>query len=140
VGAHYDTADSRYAIDTQEGFENVLVMDGIPLVDESKKEKLVQRLRAAFTKAGADIDEDRIDMPWDNEAGSNKGFIFMTYPDAQQAEHALRVLDGTSFGKAHTLNVNRFGDIERYANMPVGEGELPTGWKEKPYVEKVCIK
>ena len=47
------------------------------------------------------------------------------------------MLDGTSFGKAHTLYVNRFGDIERYANMPVGEGELPTGWREKPYVEKV---
>jgi hypothetical protein len=47
------------------------------------------------------------------------------------------VLDGTQFGKAHTLYVNRFGDIEKYANMPVGEGELPTGWREKPYVEKV---
>ena len=64
-------------------------------------------------------------------------FLFLTYPDSHQAENALRVLDGTSFGKAHTLYVNRFGDIERYANMPVGEGELPTGWREKAYVEKV---
>ena len=63
-------------------------------------------------------------------------FLFLTYPDAQQAEHALRVLDGTQFGK-HVLYVNRFGDIERYANMPLGEGELPTGWREKSYVEKV---
>lgn len=47
------------------------------------------------------------------------------------------MLDGTQFGKAHTLYVNRFGDIEKYANMPVGEGELPTGWREKSYVEKV---
>lgn len=65
-------------------------------------------------------------------------FLFLTYPDAQQAENALRVLDGTSFGKAHTLYVNRFGDIERYANLPIGEGELPTGWREKQYLEKVC--
>ncbi len=64
-------------------------------------------------------------------------FIFLTYPDPQQAENALRVLDGTQFGKANILHVNRFGDIERYANMPVGEGELPTGWRERPYVEKV---
>jgi hypothetical protein len=64
-------------------------------------------------------------------------FVFLTYPDAQQAENALRVLDGTQFGKAHTLYVNRFGDLEKYANMPVGEGELPTGWREKSYVEKV---
>jgi hypothetical protein len=64
-------------------------------------------------------------------------FLFLTYPTPQEAEHALRTLDGTKFGK-NTLYVNRFGDIERYANMPVGEGELPTGWREKSYVEKVC--
>lgn len=53
------------------------------------------------------------------------------------AEHALIALEGTPFGKAHTLYVNRFGDIEKYANLPIGEGELPCGWKEKPYVERV---
>lgn len=61
----------------------------------------------------------------------------MTYPDVPQAEHALQALHNTAFGKAHTLFVNRFGDIEKYANMPVGEGELPSGWREKPYVERV---
>lgn len=64
-------------------------------------------------------------------------FLFLTYPDGPQAENALRVLDNTPFGKAHTLYVNRFGDIERYANLPIGEGDLPTGWREKSYVEKV---
>ena len=47
------------------------------------------------------------------------------------------MLDGTHFGKANALHVNRFGDIERYANLPVGEGELPTGWRERPFTEKV---
>jgi translation initiation factor 3 subunit B len=67
---------------------------------------------------------------------TDPSFLFLTYPDAQQAENALRVLDGLKFGSKNTLYVNRFGDIERYANLPVGEGELPTGWREKPYVEK----
>ena len=66
-------------------------------------------------------------------------FLFLTYPDAPQAENALRALDGLAFGKKNTLYANRFGDIERYANLPVGEGELPTGWREKPYVEKVSL-
>ncbi|ORY26896.1 eukaryotic translation initiation factor eIF2A-domain-containing protein [Naematelia encephala] len=132
----YAEIEQKYAVDTQRGFENVLVVDNIPIVDESKKQRLVDRLRAAFEKNGAGIDEDRTNMPWDEKAGTNKGFIFLTYPDAAQAENALRSLDGLAFSKAYTLYVNRFGDIERYANMPVGEGELPTGWKEKPYVEK----
>ncbi|RSH90247.1 Translation initiation factor 3 subunit b [Saitozyma podzolica] len=128
--------EQKYAVDAQAGVENVLVVDNLPIVDESKRQRLVERLRQVFEKAGAGIDEDRLSMPWDNEKGTNKGFVFLTYPDAQQAENALRVLDGTQFGKAHTLYVNRFGDIEKYANMPVGEGELPTGWREKSYVEK----
>ncbi|WWD22047.1 eukaryotic translation initiation factor 3 subunit B [Kwoniella shandongensis] len=131
----YADIEERYAVDTQQGFENVLVIDNIPIIDEGKKQRLVDRLRQLFAKAGAAIEEENISMPWDDSAATNKGFIFLTYPDAQQAENALRVLDGTAFGK-NVLYVNRFGDIERYANMPVGEGELPTGWKEKPYVEK----
>ena len=142
----------RYAIDTQQGFENVLVIDNTPIVDAAKKDLLLKRLRETFAKAGAAIDEDKVDMPWDDEAGTNKGcvifcqqtadlghrsFLFLTYPTAQEAENAMRVLDGTQFGRSHTLYVNRFGDIERYANLPVGEGELPTGWKEKSHIEKV---
>jgi translation initiation factor 3 subunit B len=63
----------RYAVDTQQGFENVLVIDNTPIVDESKKDKLLARLRSEFSKAGAPLDEDRIQMPWDDAAGTNKG-------------------------------------------------------------------
>jgi translation initiation factor 3 subunit B len=63
----------------------------------------------------------------------------LTYPDTKAADHALIALEGTAFGKAHTLYVNRFGDIEKYANLPIGEGELPSGWREKPYVERVRV-
>ena len=60
-------------MDTQQGFENVLVLDNVPIVDEAKRQRLVDRLRQVFERAGAVIDEDRIDMPWDQEAGTNKG-------------------------------------------------------------------
>lgn len=63
----------RYAIDTQQGFENVLVIDNVPIVDAGKKDKLIARLRSDFNKAGAPIDEDRMQMPWDDAAGTNKG-------------------------------------------------------------------
>ncbi|KAL7421607.1 Translation initiation factor 3 subunit b [Cryptotrichosporon argae] len=131
--------EEQYAVDTQSGFENVLVLDNVPIVDESKRARLIERLRQAFAKAGAAIDEERVSMPWDDAAGTNKGFLFLTYPDGPQAEHALRTLNGTSFGK-NVLHVNRFGDIERYANLPVGEGELPTGWRERPYAEKAHLR
>ena len=63
----------RYAVDTQQGFENVLVLDNVPIVDESKKQRLIDRLRQVFEKAGAAIEENRVNMPWDDKAGMNKG-------------------------------------------------------------------
>jgi translation initiation factor 3 subunit B len=69
----YSRTDDRFAVDAQQGVENVVVVDNVPIVDEGKREKLVARLRALFEKAGAAIDEDRIDMPWDDAAGTNKG-------------------------------------------------------------------
>jgi translation initiation factor 3 subunit B len=49
------------------------VVDNIPIVDESKRQRLVERLRQVFDKAGAGLDEDRIAMPWDDEKATNKG-------------------------------------------------------------------
>jgi translation initiation factor 3 subunit B len=63
----------RYAVDAQEGVENVVVVDNIPIIDEGKKQRLIDRLRALFDKAGAGVEEDRITMPWDDAAGTNKG-------------------------------------------------------------------
>lgn len=63
-------------------------------------------------------------------------FVFLTYPDVKEAENAVHVLEGVSFGK-NILHVNRFGDIQRFASLPIGEGDLPAGWKEKDFIEKV---
>jgi translation initiation factor 3 subunit B len=64
--------------------------------------------------------------------------MFLTYPDAPQAEYAL-TLNGMPFGKGRSLYFNRFSDIEKYATMPVGTGELPSGWKERGYHERVSL-
>lgn len=63
----------RYAVDAQQGVENIVVVDNIPIVDESKKQRLVDRLRSLFEKAGAPIEESGISMPWDDAAATNKG-------------------------------------------------------------------
>jgi len=67
-------------VDTQQGFENVLVLDNIPIVDESRKQRLVDRLCQTFEKAGAALEQDRMSMPWDDKAGTNKGCVTRTHP------------------------------------------------------------
>ncbi|OXC62994.1 eukaryotic translation initiation factor 3 subunit B [Cryptococcus neoformans] len=131
--------EEKYAVTAQKGFETMLVVDNIPIVDDSKKQRLLERLKQTFAKVGAPIEEESIEMPWNAAAGTNKGFVFLTYPDVKEAENAVQALDGVSFGK-NVLHVNRFGDIQRFASMPIGEGDLPSGWKEKEYIEKDYLR
>lgn len=76
------TLSRRYAVSPLDGFDNVLVVDNVPIVDASKKQKLFDRLRSTFAKAGAplsgNVAEDGtysdMEMPWDNEKGESKGY------------------------------------------------------------------
>lgn len=64
-------------------FDNVLVVDNVPLVNTDRKQKLLDRLRAKFAQSGAplqgnardgeDAGYDDMEMPWDEAADSNKG-------------------------------------------------------------------
>jgi len=101
----------RYRPTLDEGFEHVLVVDGVPgesssqrsiarsemqsskeadlsslpspssllppllpsVVDESKRVKLLERLRAQFKKQGVNVEEDQIVMPWDDATNESKG-------------------------------------------------------------------
>lgn len=64
----------RYAVAAQKGFETMLVVDNIPVVDDSKKQRLLERLRQTFAKVGAPIEVESIDMPWNAANGTNKGY------------------------------------------------------------------
>jgi hypothetical protein len=69
----------RYKVNPSSGFDDTIVIDNIPIVDTSRKQKLLDRLRAAFDKVGAGIDESGVFMPWDEQGegqgGSNKGYV-----------------------------------------------------------------
>lgn len=53
----------------------MLVVDNIPVVDVSKKQRLLERLKQTFAKVGAPVEEESIDMPWDVTSGTNKGYV-----------------------------------------------------------------
>lgn len=54
--------EERYQLSFEEGFDNVVVVDNIPLVDETKEEKLVQFLRKIFKNVG-EIRDNHFVMP-----------------------------------------------------------------------------
>jgi translation initiation factor 3 subunit B len=48
-------------------------VDGVPVIDESKRERLVARMAKEFGRKGAPIKPDNIFLPWDDAKGKSKG-------------------------------------------------------------------
>ena len=65
----------RYKVQYDEGLDNILVVDGIPIIDKSKLEKLLAKVSKDFGKKGAPVKPEDIFMPWDDAKGKSKGYV-----------------------------------------------------------------
>lgn len=136
----------------EEGFDNILVIDGIPIVDKGKLEKLLAKISKEFNRKGAVVRPDSMTVPWNDATGKSQGyvnsifkspsacqppfprFIFIEFRTADEATFALNEMNGHPFDKTHTFRVNRFSDIEKYANL----NETYLEPKREEYQSKVC--
>jgi hypothetical protein len=48
---------------------------------------------------------------------ASHSYVFVEFRNAEDADFARQAMDGFAFDRAHTFRVNRFTDIENYANM-----------------------
>lgn len=60
--------------------------------------------------------------------------MFIEFKNADDAIHAISVMNGHPFDAKHTFYINQFADIERYANMDENYVEP----EEEEFEEKVC--
>lgn len=60
------------------GYDNVIVIDGVPVIDKSKLEKLLAKISKEFTKRGAPFKVDKAHVPWDDTAGTSTGCVVAT--------------------------------------------------------------
>ncbi|GBE80122.1 Eukaryotic translation initiation factor 3 subunit B [Sparassis crispa] len=113
----YTDIEAKYQVHYEEGFDNVLVVDGVPVIDKSKAEKLLVKIAKEFSRKGAPIKPDDITVPWNDANGKSRGYIFVEFKNAHEANFALNAMHGHPFDTKHTFLINRFTDIERYANL-----------------------
>jgi len=64
---------SRYQVQYDDGFDNLVVVDGIPIIDKSKLERLLAKITKEFNKKGVSVKQDDIFLPWDEASGKSKG-------------------------------------------------------------------
>lgn len=63
----------RHQLDIEDDIDNIVVVDGAPIVDEAKEEKLLSVLKKLFTKNAGEIKEGGIWMPMaPNEKGKTE--------------------------------------------------------------------
>ncbi|RDB28912.1 Eukaryotic translation initiation factor 3 subunit B [Hypsizygus marmoreus] len=113
----YSDIEEKYKVQFDEGFDNTLVVDGVPIIDKSKLERLLAKITKEFSRKGVAIKPDDIFMPWDDTTGKSKGYIFVDFRNADDAGLALAALHNHPFDSKHQFKVNRFTDIEAFANL-----------------------
>ena len=50
-------------------------MDGVPVIDKSKLDKLLQKISKDFSRKGCPIKPENINVPWDDAKGKSKGCV-----------------------------------------------------------------
>ncbi|KAJ1921528.1 Translation initiation factor 3 subunit b [Mycoemilia scoparia] len=110
-------------------FDNFVVIDNLPVVDEVKKPRLIKLLDKKFSPMGK-IKPDGIEMPMDTSLAKpkSKGFAFVEFETPEGAREAIQKMNNHPLDKSHVLAVNAFMDIEKY----LGTNET----YEEPVVEE----
>ncbi|CAL1700106.1 unnamed protein product [Somion occarium] len=132
----YSDIEAKYQVEYDEGLDNVVVVDGVPVIDESKAEKLLARVAKEFSKKGAPVKVDNMIIPWDEKTGKSRGFIVVEFKSPEDAAYAIGVMHGHPFDSKHRFSLNRFTDIERYANLD----ETYVEPEPEPYVQKEHLR
>jgi translation initiation factor 3 subunit B len=108
----FSDLQEQYEVRLEEGLDAFIVVDGLPVVPEENKEKLIKFLRRKLTTVGR-VKEDGVHMPM-NDDNKTEGYAFVEYSSASEAVQACKQLNGTALDKKHTMLVNKLTDIDRY--------------------------
>jgi translation initiation factor 3 subunit B len=65
----------RYQVKSDDGFDNIIVVDGVPVIDRSKYDRLTSKIVKEFGKKGCTIKAEDLFLPWDEAAGKSKGCV-----------------------------------------------------------------
>ncbi|KAL6784025.1 EIF3B [Auxenochlorella protothecoides x Auxenochlorella symbiontica] len=102
---------------TESGFANVLVVDGVPKVSQEKYQKLTSILTKILSGPGH-IRENGLWHPVDEATGLSKGCVFVEYETPDQARAAQAALHGYALDKAHKFSATLYDEAERLAAVP----------------------
>ncbi len=132
----FSDLEAKYAVKVDEDFSNILIIDGLPVVDAAKEEKLVAVLKKKFFgPANAELAPSGVFIPKGTD-GMSRGYGFFEFVSLVNADAAYSAVHGVRLDKSHQLYAIRFGDFDRLVNMDEEYVE-PTieEYREKEYLK-----
>lgn len=112
-----DEDDDIEEIQSETGFGSVIVVDNLPVVPPGKHEKLVTVVRKIYGQIGT-IREGGLWMPVDQATKNTKGYAFVEFCSAQEADAAMAQTDGYKLDKSHVFKVNKFDEFDKFLKVP----------------------
>lgn len=128
---------AQYEVKLEEGLDTFVVIDGLPVVPEESRQKLIKFLLRKLNTVGH-TSEDAVFMPL-NDKNTTEGFAFIEFDTPEQAVAAVKHFHGAPLDKKHTLLVNKLMDIDRYGR----EGRIDEEYKPphiEPFQEKEHLR
>ncbi|GFP90453.1 eukaryotic translation initiation factor 3 subunit b [Phtheirospermum japonicum] len=105
------------SLEFEEGLDNIIVVDNLPVVPKEKFEKLEGVVRKIYSQIGV-IKEDGLWMPVDPDTHKTLGYCFIEYNTPQEAELAKEKTNGYKLDRSHIFSVNMFDDIDKFMRVP----------------------
>ncbi|KAI8909825.1 eukaryotic translation initiation factor eIF2A-domain-containing protein [Gorgonomyces haynaldii] len=99
VELDFSDLEEQYKVDLPSATEAVVIVDNCPIVDESKREKLLTVLNKLFSKCGQ-IKE--MHMPMDEKS---KGYLFLQYETKKEALDCIATFQNHRLDKNHVFSL-----------------------------------
>ena len=128
-----EAGDFEQEPELDRSMKHAIIVDGLPVVESTKRDKLLNVVRKFFSQVGTII-ENGLEMPFD-DAGKSLGFAFIEFSSEAEANAAIQKANGYKLDKAHTFVVNSFEDHAKYMAVPDEEVEF----QPPPYVPKPAL-
>ncbi|KAJ3212659.1 Translation initiation factor 3 subunit b [Dinochytrium kinnereticum] len=134
----FSDIEERFKVPMPQGYDSIVIIDGLPTFEESKEEKFLVFLKKKLTNVGG---IKHTTVPYASAEGKkervSKGYLFLEFETPEQANLCVKsTADGLIIDKSHTAYVNKFDDIERF--LGISEEYIPP--VIEPFVERSHLR
>jgi len=132
----FSDIEAKYHVDFDDSLDNIIIVDGLPIIDATKRSRLLAKFIKEFNRKGISLKEDDIHLPWNNDTGKSTGFAFVEFSNPEDAAIAIATMDRHAFDAKHTFRANKFTDVESLVDL----GETYVEPEDEEYVPREHLR